>query len=161
MVKGTWKTELINTHIVDMGSNRYRCSYCDFISNNRVNTYTHIRYIHLSSPCEKCRNVCFQSCYMQEEADSPTFTKSPPVVLSSFVNFLGEFTPKTAIEPDLDYIVKTANWGIKGLWLCGICGSTNRDIGVMSFHVCHDHAEEKCRFCDLYFSCMFSMGAHY
>ena len=92
-----------------MGSNRYRCNYCNFISNNRVNTYTHIGYIHLSSPCENCRSMCFQTCYMQEEADSPTSTKSPPVILSSFINILGEFTPKTAIEPDLDYIVKTTN----------------------------------------------------
>ena len=105
--------------------------------------------------------MCFQTCYMQEEANSPTSTESPPVILSCFIYFLGDYTPKTAIEPDLDYIVQTENWGIEGLWLCGICGATNRDIGVMSFHVCHDHAVEKCRFCDLYFSCMFSMDAHY
>ena len=109
MVKGTGRTELITAHMVDLGNNRFRCNYCEFISHNRVNTFAHIGYIHLSSPCEACGNMCFQTCFMQEEADSPTSTESPLVVLSSFIHFLGEFFPRTAIETELDYIVKISN----------------------------------------------------
>ena len=50
--------------------------------------------------------------------------------------------------------------GVEGLWLCIICGSTNRDFGVMHFHVRFDHAEIKCRFCDMYCACFFSKEAH-
>ena len=153
--------KLIIAHTVNMGYGRYGCGFCDFISNDLVNTYTHVGYLHLAPQCERCHSVCFQSCYGIEEADTPTSTESPPILLSSFTHFLGEFTPKTAIEPDLDYIVKTTNWGVEGLWLCIICGSTNRDFGVMNFHVRFDHAEVKCRFCDMYFACFFSMDAHY
>ena len=42
MVKGTWRTELINAHTVNMGYNRFKCNYCEFVSSNRVNTFTHI-----------------------------------------------------------------------------------------------------------------------
>ena len=66
VVKGTWRTELINAHIVNMGNNRFRCNYCEFISHNRVNTFAHIGYIHLSSPYEACSNMCFQTFFMQE-----------------------------------------------------------------------------------------------
>ena len=69
---------------------------------------------------------------MQEEADSPTSTEPPPVVLSSFIHVLGEVFPRTAIEPELDYIVKISNGEIEGWWICGICGSTNRDVEVIT-----------------------------
>ena len=67
---------------------------------------------------------------MQEEADSPTSTESPPIVLSSFITFLGELSPRTSVDPELDYIVKIMNGDIAGWWICGHCGSTNKDIEV-------------------------------
>ena len=83
------------------------------------------------------------------------------MVLSSFITFLGEFFPRTAVEPELDYIVKIMNGDIAGWWICQHCRSTDKDIEVMSFHMRHDHATEKCRFCDEHFTCMFSMDIHY
>ena len=115
MVKGTWRTELITTHMVSLGNNRFLCDFCKFESHNLVNTFAHIGYIHLSSPCGTCGHMCFQTCSMQEKADSPTSTESPPIVLSSFITFLREFFPRTAVEPELDYIVKITNRDIAGL----------------------------------------------
>ena len=105
VIKGTRLTELIIAYIVDIGE-RYRCVLCDFISYDVVNTFTHVGYLHLGSQCERCGTVCFQSCHGIEEADAPTSSESPPIVLSSFYNFLGNFSPVTAVEQDIDYIVK-------------------------------------------------------
>ena len=48
VLKGTRMTELIIAHIVNMGNGRYGCGFCDFISNDLVNTYTHVGYLHLA-----------------------------------------------------------------------------------------------------------------
>ena len=49
---------------------------------------------------------------------------------------------------------------MEGLWLCIVCGSTNRDFGVAHFHVKHDHSEFKCRFCNIYCNNFFSLETH-
>ena len=81
VVKGTWRTELITAHMVSLGNNRFMCNYCEFESHNRVKTFAHIGYIHLSSLCETCGHMCFQTCSTQEKAAGPTSSKSPPIVI--------------------------------------------------------------------------------
>ena len=66
----------------------------------------------------------------------------------------------TTVEQDIDYIVKVTEEGVEGLWLCIVCGITNRNFGVLHFHVKFDHSEIKCRFCNTYCQCYFSMEAH-
>ena len=138
----------------------YRCLRCDYMSYDVVNTYTHIGYVHLGTYCTRCDTICFNSCPGAEDTDAPTSSESPPVVTSSFHSFLGNFHPRTAVERNLDYIVRVSERGVEGLWLCTVCGSTNRNFGMAHFHVKHDHSEIKCRFCNLYCNNFLTLDAH-
>ena len=114
VVKGTRRTELIISHMINLGNDRFSCNYCNFESHDQVNVFTHIGYIHHSSPCKTCGHMCFQTCSTQEKADLPTSTEFAPIVLSSFVAFLGDFSPRTSMDPKLEYIVKIINGDIAG-----------------------------------------------
>ena len=60
----------------------------------------------------------------------------------------------------MDYIIQVSERGVEGLWLCTVCGSTNRDFGMAHFHVKHDHSEIKCRFCNLYCNNFLTLDTH-
>ena len=83
------------------------------------------------------------------------------MVFSSFVAFLGDFSPKSALDPELDYIVKIINGDITGRWLCGHCGISDTDVNIVSLHMRNDHEVERCKLCAETFNCMFEMDRHY
>ena len=110
VIEGTKMSEFIVAYIVET-DRRYRCLRCDYMSYDVVNTYTHIGYIHLGTYCTRCDTICFNSCPGAEDTNAPTSSESPLVVLSSFYSFLGNFHPRTAVERDLDYIIRVSERG--------------------------------------------------
>ena len=97
---------MITSHLLELENGRFSCLYCNFELHDKTNVVTYIGYIHNSSPCKLCKQTCFDTCSVQEKTDLPTSTKFSPLVLSSFVAFLGDFHPRSSVDPELDYIVK-------------------------------------------------------
>ena len=115
--RGSRRTDIITSHLLELSNGRFACLYCNFESHDKTNVATHIGYIHNSSPCELCRQTCFNTCSVQEKSELPSSTEFSPIITSSFVAFVGDFSPRSAVDPKLDYIVKIIDGDITGRWL--------------------------------------------
>ena len=130
-------------------------------SHNRTNIATHIGFIHDAAPYELCGETCFNTCTTQERTDLPTSTEFSPMILSSFIRFLGEFHPRSAVDPALDYSVEFKDRKPTGRWSCGLCCITDPDINIITLHMRNDHKLVKCKKCDKTFTTMLDMDNHY
>ena len=86
----------------------------------------------MGSKCDRCDTVCFKSCQGVEDTDSPTSSESPPIILSSFYSFLGNFSPMTAVEQDIDYIIKVTEGGWRAYGSASFAGIL---IAILEWHI--------------------------
>ena len=139
---------------------KYKCLRCDYMSYDVMNTYAHVGYVHLGTYCTLCDTICFNSCPGTKTTGTTHSSVSTPSASSSFHSFLGNFHPRTAIEQDLDYVIRVSEKGVEGMWVCIVCGSTYQDFGVAQSHIKHDHSEIKCRHCNLFCNNFFTLDTH-
>ena len=120
IIAGTKMSELILIHIAEINM-KYKCLRCDYISYNVMNTYAHVGYVHMGTYCAACDTICFGACPGTKSNGTTHPSVSPPSASSSFHSFLGDFHPRTAIEQDLDYVIRVSEKGVEGMWVCIVC----------------------------------------
>ena len=119
-VRGSKRTEKVTSLLRILETGRYSCQVYGEESQDRTNIVVHIGFIHDAPPYESCRNKCFDTCTTNTNKNSPTSTQFPPLIISNFVRFHGEFHPKEAVDPALDYSVDFREGKPAGKWVCAM-----------------------------------------
>ena len=90
------------------------------MSHDKTNTIAHIGFIHKTQQCWTCKYDYFDSCTEPTESQhpKPTSTQSPPLVLNSWSQFLGNYSPEDAVNPAIDYNVTWKDGRLYGQWFC-------------------------------------------
>ena len=108
--------------------------------------------------------MCFDTCTTQFNKDSPISTQFSTLIISNFLKILGEFHPREAVDPALDYTVELREGKPIGMWVCALCYLTDVDVSVITLHIKHKHSPDamiKCRRCDAAFMRITALDDHY
>ena len=142
-VKGNARIEAVESNIEAL-DRIFTCTICGYMSQEKVNIVAYIAYIHKSQPCDTCGSDCFNSCRpwnrpKEHQEPQPTSTQPPPIVLTTWSNLLGTFTPADAATPAVDYKVTWHKGRFCGKWYCTWCGIADEDINVVTRHIESEH----------------------
>ena len=142
----------------------YSCQVCGHESHDRTNLVAHIGFIHGVPPCESCHDQCFGTCTTGINRNSPTSTQFPPVTISNWIRFLGEFYLRESVYRALDYTVDLREGKPTGRWVCALCFATDQDVGVIVLHIKYEHSPDtkiKYRRCGAEYLNIIDLDEHY